>query len=238
MAVAVVCLSACFRLYSQLSSLNISTFIHHQVKAPDTLPTIRSYKLCLQWPPAACNGTLTCKPPIPPNFTIHGLWPPHCKKKPTPYNLSKILRPIEEELKSQWPNLIDGKNLTANYEFWKYEWEKHGPCSDYPDDPLTYFKSALKLRLDIKTIVRFERQESRTVQQVADEVFYNLNAYPQIVCNINPKSTQKQLWEIRLCYDRLNSGQPPYRLINCTKILTKGEKKNRCENLNDTIFYP
>ncbi|MBA0570392.1 hypothetical protein Golob_004061 [Gossypium lobatum] len=256
LAAVVVCLSACFRLYSQLSSLNISTLIYHQFKARAPPPTISFYKLSLQWPPAACNGTLSCKPPIPSNFTIHGIWPqdrndepippynkrnPCTPKTPTPPTVLPIkLRPIEVYLMSEWPNLTDGLNLTANYQFWEYEWKKHGTCSDYPDDPLTYFKSALKLRLGINTIVRFGRQTSWTVQQVAHEVFDVLKAYPEIACNLNPSGTQKQLWEIRLCYDRPNPRQPPHVLINCTNILrvSKGKIIGPCKSLSDTIFFP
>ncbi|KAL1149072.1 hypothetical protein V6Z11_A10G167500 [Gossypium hirsutum] len=213
LAAVVVCLSVCFRLYSQLASLNITTLIHHQFKASAPPPTISFYKLSLQWPPAACHGMYTCKPPIPSDFTIHGIWPQDSNDEPIPpYNknnpctlktptpptdLPIKLRPIEVYLTSIWPNLVDGLNLTANYQFWEYEWKKHGTCSDYPDDPLTYFKSALKLRLGIKTIVRFGRQTSWTVKQVADEVFHVLKAYPQIACNLNPSRTQKQLWEIQ-----------------------------------------
>nr|KJB71664.1 hypothetical protein B456_011G136200 [Gossypium raimondii] len=256
LAAVVVCLSACFRLYSQLSSLNISTLIHHQFKARAPPPTISFYKPSLQWPPAACHGTLSCKPPIPSNFTIHGIWPqdrndepippynknnPCTPKTPTPpTNLPIKLRPIEVYLMSEWPNLTDGLNLTANYQFWEYEWKKHGTCSDYPDDPLTYFKSAVKLRLGISTIVRFGRQTSWTVKQVADEVFDVLKAYPEIACNLNPRGTQKQLWEIRLCYDRPNPRQTPHILINCTHILhvRKGKIIGPCKSLSDTIFFP
>ncbi|KAH1047238.1 hypothetical protein J1N35_038022 [Gossypium stocksii] len=240
LAVPVVCLSACFRLYSQLCSLNIATLIHHQAKAPAPPPTISFYKLSLQWPPATCNvGKLNCTPPIPSKFTIHGIWPQDSNDKPIPpYNkinpctpkiptpltkLPEILHPIQENLTSLWPNLIDGNNLTANYKFWEYEWEKHGTCSDFPDDPLTYFNSALYLRdglnTSLNTIVRVGRGVCKTVQQVAEEVFDILKVYPEIACNKNPNSTQKQLWEIRLCYDRPNSGQPVRTLINCTNIL-------------------
>ncbi|KAK8275414.1 hypothetical protein V6Z11_D10G136500 [Gossypium hirsutum] len=249
LAAALVALSGWFRFYSQPS-----TFIHHQqVRAT---PKISFYKLSLQWPPATCHGTLRCKPPIPSDFKIHDIWPqdrydepippykkknPCTRKRPTLRKDLRIkLHTVEAHLTSEWPNLTDGLNMTANYKFWGSEWEKHGTCSDYPDDPLTYFKSALKLRRGIKTIVRFGRQTSWTVNQVADEVFYVLKAYPQIACNLNPSRTQKQLWEIRLCYDRPNPGQTPHILINCTHILRvrKGKIIGPCKSLSDSIFFP
>ncbi|MBA0628568.1 hypothetical protein Godav_023283 [Gossypium davidsonii] len=220
LAAVVVCLSACFRLYSQLFSLNISTLIHHQFKARAPPPTISFYKLSLQWPPAACHGTLSCKPPIPSNFTIHGIWPQDRNDEPIPpYNKNNPCTPKTPTPPTDLP---------------------HGTCSDYPDDPLTYFKSAVKLRLGISTIVRFGRQTSWTVKQVADEVFDVLKAYPEIACNLNPRGTQKQLWEIRLCYDRPNPRQTPHILINCTHILQvrKGKIIGPCKSLSDTIFFP
>ncbi|TYG99144.1 hypothetical protein ES288_A10G172200v1 [Gossypium darwinii] len=202
-------------------------------------PKISFYKFSLQWPPATCHGTLSCKPPIPLDFKIYGIWPqdkndipipPYSKsnrctrKRPTrPEDLPKKLGKIERELESRWPNLRDAHNKaaigthphSANYRFWKYEWKMHGTCSDYPTDPLQYFNSALKLKRGLKTIVRFRPGTKKTVQEFVDEVFDVLKAYPEIACNENPSRTRKQLWEIRLCYDKPKPGKLPKKLLNC-----------------------
>ncbi|KAG8490299.1 hypothetical protein CXB51_015475 [Gossypium anomalum] len=117
------------------------------------------YKLSLIWPNSVCKIT-TCKPPIPSYFTIHGLWPtfgndipvpPYnpasnkCSPNPTsPDDIVGELAPIKDKLDKKWPNLWVRK---TNVDFWKIKWQHHGMCSDYPRDPLDYFKDTLNLAL-------------------------------------------------------------------------------------------
>ncbi|KAA3480112.1 ribonuclease MC-like [Gossypium australe] len=69
---------------------------------------------------------------------------------PARHPLNK-LHPIEVYLTPLWPNLTDGLNSSANYQFWEHEWKMHGTCSDYPNDPFTYLKFALHLKLGLST---------------------------------------------------------------------------------------
>ncbi|XP_022756013.1 ribonuclease 3-like [Durio zibethinus] len=163
----VACVSAWFGLNLQPFTLN--TLRLQQQFATTTAPKappgpFTFHKLSLQWPPAACNsGQMTCKPPIPREFTIHGIWPQYSNDNqvppynpitnrctnvtPTPAsNLLNELNPILNNLSSLWPNLTDPQDLSSNLKFWEHEWKKHGMCSDYPDQPRDYFNSALQLR--------------------------------------------------------------------------------------------
>ncbi|MBA0874952.1 hypothetical protein Goshw_024451, partial [Gossypium schwendimanii] len=63
--------------------------------------------------------------------------------------------------------------------------------------------------LGLNTIVRFRPRTTKTVQKFVDEVFDLLIAYPDIACNQNLSRTRKQLWEIRLCYDRPKFWEAP-----------------------------
>ncbi|XWS08312.1 hypothetical protein CRYUN_Cryun41cG0068600 [Craigia yunnanensis] len=127
------------------------------------------YKLSLQWPPSSCNiEGKRCIPVIRPNFTIHGLWPQKDNDMPVPPYNNTInictntiptkkennmdqLQPIREELDEKWPNLYlkkeeEGKRyIRDNLGFWMHEWEYHGMCSDYPNDPHGYFTKTLDL---------------------------------------------------------------------------------------------
>ncbi|GMJ14344.1 RIBONUCLEASE 1, ribonuclease 1 [Hibiscus trionum] len=117
------------------------------------------YKLSLIWPSSVCiSAPQNCKSPIPNFFTIHGLWPtlkngtavpPYdpvknkCNVNPmNPNQIVAKLAPIRGRLEPKWPNLINGKSDDI---YWETEWSHHGMCSDYPQDPLTYFTTTLDL---------------------------------------------------------------------------------------------
>ncbi|XP_022756662.1 ribonuclease S-4-like isoform X2 [Durio zibethinus] len=166
-AAVVACVSAWFGL--NLQPFTFNTLRLQRQFATTTAPRAPTagpftfYKLSLQWPPAVCNsGGMTCKPPIPKIFTIHGIWPqdnndvpvppydptnPCTSVTPTPAtDLPTKLNPILNDLVSLWPNLKDPQSTAQNFQFWEHEWTKHGMCSDYPDQPRDYFNSALQLR--------------------------------------------------------------------------------------------
>ncbi|XVE91282.1 hypothetical protein DITRI_Ditri20bG0141100 [Diplodiscus trichospermus] len=208
-------------------------------------PPIDFYKLSLQWPPSSCNsGKMNCTLPIGHEFTIHGLWPQDRNDKPIPpYNKSNpctnvtptpatdlpiILAQIQGNLTSLWPNLTNPQNLTANLQFWGYEWTKHGTCSDYPNQPLDYFKAALQLRKGFNPVMGLIPGSQYTVQYVANQVQKLVKAYPEIACNKVNKTLQ--LWEIRICYDR-----PP----NATTVKNCPKKfSGQCKSMADVITFP
>ncbi|MBA0629321.1 hypothetical protein Godav_023901, partial [Gossypium davidsonii] len=97
-----------------------------------------------------------------------------------------------------WPDLYarQSRKEKDNLEFWKYEWRKHGMCSDYADKPSDYFSLALTLLQNLKNL---EGDLGFKPRSKVGDILKNLrdNKYkkPQIVCN-----SESQLLEIRFCY--------------------------------------
>ncbi|KAG8481333.1 hypothetical protein CXB51_026270 [Gossypium anomalum] len=96
------------------------------------------------------------------------------------------------------------------------------------------------ITLTIPLLVRFRPGTTKTVQEFVDEVFDVLKAYPEIACNQNSNSTRKQLWEIRLCYDRPKLEKLPNKLLNCTHQLPvrSGRRIGPCGKMTDRIIFP
>ncbi|EOY23349.1 hypothetical protein QUC31_005904 [Theobroma cacao] len=201
------------------------------------------YKLSLQWPPAVC-ATSQCRTPIPGTFTIHGLWPQFVKDdrpvppynpttnkcndvKPTaPDQILVSLQPIRDKLNKLWPSLLM-KN--TNEDFWRLEWERHGMCSDYLDDPGSYFTTALNLATTnnpLKGLV--PRQDLYKASEISEAINTKLGKYPEISCG--KVSNTLQLNEIRLCFER---AKPPSVLRDCPKRYSNG-----CSNGNDQVKFP
>ncbi|KAH1055269.1 hypothetical protein J1N35_033334 [Gossypium stocksii] len=189
------------------------------------------YKLSLTWPNSVCKIT-TCKVPIPTYFTIHGLWPtlstgkpvpPYdpvsnkCNRNPiSPDNIVGELAPIRDKLDKKWPNLWLHK---TNVDFWKIQWQHHGMCSDYPRDPLDYFRDTLDLaqskRFDpFKALgVQPSDQTPHLLDTLLKNVKKNFGAYPQITCSM-PKKGILLLKEIRFCLKRTKK-TPPSVVQDC-----------------------
>ncbi|KAE8714786.1 hypothetical protein F3Y22_tig00110187pilonHSYRG00038 [Hibiscus syriacus] len=188
------------------------------------------YKLSLRWPTTLCIAApQTCKSPIPDIFTIHGLWPTlkdgtnvppynpltnNCNPNPAT-NIVPKLASIRPRLEKKWPAIAQGN---TNEGFWEKEWENHGKCSDYPQDPLTYFTSALNLAENskydpLKVLGVKPSDTAHDIETLIQNVKRNVGFYPQISCSMPIKGT-KQLYlkEIRFCFTR---GKPPSVLQNC-----------------------
>ncbi|KAE8674678.1 hypothetical protein F3Y22_tig00111741pilonHSYRG00290 [Hibiscus syriacus] len=96
--------------------------------------------------------------------------------------LKKALTPIRIYLIPLRPDL---KNPTQpGTGFWENEWLKHGTCSDYPNNPLDYFKSALTLRQGLTNPVMGLTPRNIYLLQDVIEIIQRLTkALPEIVCN-------------------------------------------------------
>ncbi|KAK8523195.1 hypothetical protein V6N12_047723 [Hibiscus sabdariffa] len=53
---------------------------------------------------------------------------------------------LKQQLNRAWPNLM---GAILNIDFWLKEWAKHGMCSDYGDNPVAYFSTAINLRNNV-----------------------------------------------------------------------------------------
>ncbi|KAK8517142.1 hypothetical protein V6N13_092427 [Hibiscus sabdariffa] len=190
------------------------------------------YKLSLIWPSSVCiSAPQNCKSPIPKFFTIHGLWPtlkngtavpPYdqvtnkCNVNPLkPNEIVDKLTSIRGRLETKWPNLIKDKSDEL---YWETEWSHHGMCSDYPQDPLTYFTSTLNLAEDskydpLKVLGVPPSNTPHDIDTLLENVKKNVGYYPQISCSMPIKGT-KQLYlkEIRFCFKR---AMPPSALQDC-----------------------
>ncbi|KAH7856302.1 hypothetical protein Vadar_006099 [Vaccinium darrowii] len=112
------------------------------------------YFLSLTWPNSYCNvKTAPCQPPVPQNFTIHGLWPGFLstggtvKDCPVPALEKKQVAALWKDLEQFWPNL---RATDSHFKFWGDEWRKHGSCSGL--DPATYFGLAIQFRKAINLL--------------------------------------------------------------------------------------
>ncbi|KAE8724312.1 hypothetical protein F3Y22_tig00010533pilonHSYRG00164 [Hibiscus syriacus] len=193
------------------------------------------YKLSLRWPTSLCIAKpASCLKPIPKIFTIHGLWPsfangsnvpPYnaitnkCNVNPVPQTaIVAALSPIRTRLLAKWQNIYNETGFT-NEGVWEIEWLHHGMCSDYPQDPLTYFTSGLDLaensKYDPLTVLGVPASDTtpHVIQDLLDNVHRSLGFYPQISCN-RPIKGKKQLYlkEIFFCFKR---AMPPIELQNC-----------------------
>ncbi|KAA3478374.1 ribonuclease S-7-like [Gossypium australe] len=195
------------------------------------------------------NKIANCKAPIPTYFTIHGLWPTfrndtpvppydpasnNCNPLPTsPDAIVGKLAPIKDKLDKKWPNLLVHK---TNVDFWKIEWQHHGMCSDYPNDPLDYFKDTLNLaqskRFDpFRALgVQPSDQTPHLLNTLLENVYKNFGAYPQITC-IMPQKGVLLLKEIHFCLKRTKK-RPPSVVQNCSTHVG-----DRCTNpLTDYVW--
>ena len=84
------------------------------------------------------------------NWTVHGIWPTkngqigplNCNRS-DPFDIEYI-RPILPELRLHWTNV---RANTAEDNFWKHEWNKHGTCAaqlEPMDDEFKYFSKGNK----------------------------------------------------------------------------------------------
>ena len=117
--------------------------------------------LALQWGPGVCYQESKCARRVPPDWTIHGLWP-SSSKSPQNCALNCTLKvkqlkslvtsadlvvpsgDLVQELKRHWPNLYEGNWNSEG--FWEHEYCKHGTCcADILHRPADYFREVVQL---------------------------------------------------------------------------------------------
>ncbi|GMJ14378.1 hypothetical protein HRI_005107000 [Hibiscus trionum] len=195
-------------------------------------PDFAYYNLSLIWPASFCfSAPKNCIRPIPKIFTINnGLCPTlkngtalppydpvdnNCNYNPAaPADIMKSLAPIKTRLQKTWSNLLNGG---SNDLFWQIEWTDQGMCSDYPQDPLTYFTTNLNLAENSKydPLKALGVQPSSTSAYAISTLLANVKKkvgfYPQISCIIQG-SNKLYLREVRFCFKR---AKPPTQLQDC-----------------------
>ncbi|XWS65515.1 hypothetical protein CRYUN_Cryun05aG0119700 [Craigia yunnanensis] len=208
------------------------------------------YKLSLQWPPSVCNDPrFDCGgSTILSSFTIHGLWPQFYDDSPVPpydpinnrctdviptnpddilYSLQSLQEPY---LTGFWPNLRNPQSLSTNQWFWKLEWQRHGMCSDYSNDPYQYFVAAINLFVNYEPLYGTgiePREDPYPAYTISEAIRGKVGAYPEIACN--QVDGILQLKEVRLCFLRET---PPSPIIDCPKRYSI-----RCKSDDDLVRF-
>ncbi|XVF59655.1 hypothetical protein PTKIN_Ptkin07bG0293200 [Pterospermum kingtungense] len=192
---------------------------------------------------------LNCQGSIPALFTIHGLWPQDANDRPIPpyqknascntnpptpsSQIITYLQPIEVDLERLWPNLKNSSSKQQNQAFWRYEWEQHGMCSDYGQNPLGYFNSTLQLRKSFHPEFQLTPGTKYTVQRVSNEIRRQVGAKPEIACSTSRVLRNTLLlWEVRLCYNK-QTYPGPGSIQDCPKDFS-----GDCRNWSDNILFP
>ncbi|KAE8734826.1 hypothetical protein F3Y22_tig00000715pilonHSYRG00312 [Hibiscus syriacus] len=225
LAVALVaCLSvqmSCHAAEAPATATNVELQQQGHVGVSDAT-TLVSYKLALQWPPGACSVSYKCKGDIPKTFTIFGLWPqnsynygvppyskdPSCTSlKPVPTDrIMGLLQKADlvEELTEAWPNLKNSKYPPKNQQFWEHQWEQNGMCTDFGDNPIQYFKTAINLRDQFVKVYQPPSGGSYKVKVLLQRVKNVAKATPEIVCRKQIGTNTTIVGELHLCYKKGN----------------------------------
>jgi ribonuclease T2 len=137
-------------------------------------------------------------------------WPEYCDdgNKLRPWEIKDLVA----ELDANWPTLSckGGKS----FEFWSYEWKKHGTCSGMGQHG--YFAAALELkkRHDLAAVLAGagivpSDDESYSLGSIRDAIAAATGAVPNLECN-RDAAGETQLFQVYQCVDR--SGK---KLVDC-----------------------
>jgi ribonuclease T2 len=196
----------------------------------------------VQWPGSFCDTSHGCCFPgdVRPaaDFGIHGLWPNYatCKGRLARAALLSILG--LERRGRRWPQYCDDgdalhpweiRDLVGSldknwgtlscknrrsFQFWSYEWKKHGTCSNL--DQHEYFEAALalKARHNLTAILADagvvpSDTETYSVSSISDAVAEGTGFTANLECNRNADG-DAQLFQVYQCVDRTGRS-----LIDC-----------------------
>lgn len=119
-------------------------------------------------------------------WLIHGLWPSNTNgHNPFYCNNHRFneseLAPILPDLSAKW---LDIKKGEYSYEFWRYQWKKHGTCAvdvESTNSEFKYFKKALELsnKFNIRKIL--EQSQIKPGQKA------NIHSYIEAVRGVTGK---------------------------------------------------
>ncbi|GFZ19204.1 hypothetical protein Acr_27g0009430 [Actinidia rufa] len=165
---------------------------------------LHSFTLVLTWPNGFCRVNPNCYRPVPQDFTLHG-WE----------TLLLLLASIGQVLMQSLGSKTRGKQI---FIFLKYQWNKHGTCSNL--DPLIYFRTALHLKNEINLLnaLRLSHitpgQNFYTPLKIVSAIKKQTGYRPVVKCT--KLSGRGMVLEIHLCVDLPTPQFPIYRLVSCT----------------------
>ncbi|CAB4291452.1 unnamed protein product [Prunus armeniaca] len=146
--------------------------------------------------------------PLPKIFTIHGLWPSNksgyignCSGDN--FNISVMTSDLVARLNDSWPSL---KRSKENLDFWKYQYNRHGKCSNDLFSQTKYFEHAWHLWNKYKAHDLFSNHSilpdsphNYSKLEKAIRSFINWRK-PLLRCKRN--ATNQYLLEVRICFDK------------------------------------
>ncbi|KAK9919992.1 hypothetical protein M0R45_028561 [Rubus argutus] len=194
-----------------------------------------------QWPSTFCAGNPNCVPNPPRNyFTLHGLWPsnystPGHECMGTNFSTTEMSATENHGLRDYflplaWPQL---KAQSTNMDFWQYEYNKHGTCSENNLSQTEYFKKAYLLWYHYNAYNLF----AVSAQPIYPGAYYysidlkraiqqTTQHEPLLVCKSIRvgKIYIMYLQEVIICFDQMGNNVVPCgsRLSNCGPVAYYG----------------
>lgn len=213
------------------------------------------FYLVQQWPGSFCDTKKGCcfpdtgKPAT--DFGIHGMWPNYAKCKTRGEVGGGALEMVTKRKKKCWPEYCNNgeplkitaitdllKGLDANwptlacksgksFEFWSYEWKKHGTCSGL--DQHGYFSTALgfKAQHNLTAILAGAGilptdEKTYFLSSIRDAIKEGTGFTANLECN-RGAAGETQLFQVYQCVDRAGK-----KLIDCPLPMT-GNCKDRVQ---------
>lgn len=173
------------------------------------------YVFAQQWPATTCTkwksgGSFkSCNFPNMQVWTVHGVWPSrHSGRGPEYCDADETFSPakiadIETDLSNQW---TDVQAKSDRYQFWEYEWRKHGTCASF-DSVSEYFRRGL-LWQEATSLAHVFRTSGL---HPSNDNFYDFNDFFEAVSRqVGTKALIKchqsrgrsLLHEVRICYSK------------------------------------
>ncbi|XP_026431505.1 ribonuclease S-2-like [Papaver somniferum] len=169
-----------------------------------------SFELRVQWGYSRCNtfANIHCRPDIPKEFTIHGLWRDNGYNQGPPlvntvFETRKINKKLQEKMKKCWPSMDLRNGEVNDTYFWSHEWVRHGQYTGWSQG--CYFAEAVNLfeKQEITGVIlrRFPPGPTQTlsVRDLERGVHAEKNIIVFVKCNTN-KDDEQQLQEIGIYY--------------------------------------
>ena len=163
------------------------------------------------WAPQSCRDLGShCKfPHVSAIWTIHGLWPSSGESTNYPFYCSgaefntSLLTGLEGTMDACWFTYIKG---SANSEFWKHEWDKHGRCAVSGDervvpDQRAYFATVLSLYARYNVSAILEKSGIQPGSEYSLDRF--MRAFSSTLGNsVELKCTGNRVTGVEVCLDR------------------------------------
>ncbi|CAN6219613.1 unnamed protein product [Urochloa humidicola] len=139
-------------------------------------------------------------------------WPEYCDdgNALSPWKIRDLVKALEQN----WPTL-SCKGSGSSFEFWSYEWKKHGTCSNLEQRDYFARSLAIKAAHNLTEILAGagivpSETERYSVTSISDAIVQGTGFRANIECN-RGSGRQSQLYQVYQCVDK-----EAMQLIDCT----------------------